>query len=1050
MKNFILLLVAFVGFASLQAQSIFTNPITGTNPNNDNPYTFGQVVNANITASGIGRGSGITGTNANDRYNATGWNSVALDVNDYFTFTLTPNANYDIDFVSFVYTGQASGTGPVSFALRSSADGFATNIATPPAAGGAISLAAGSFQNRVSAIEFRLYAWGASAAGGTFSVNDFTFNGTVSFCPPITAPAGFSATNITTNSIEIGWTDNGSGDNVLVVAKIGAPVDFVPVNGTNYNLGPIVNGNTVMYKGNAQEGVNLSGLFSGTEYHFAIFAFNSGGPCYNITALTGSATTQCNAANVTGLFGNCGNAIAAPAWSHSSCYDEYLVIAKEGSSVSGTPVGDGSAYNANLVYGMGDGFGGGFVVYKGTANNTGGNITGLTVGANYYFKVYTRRGTAWSTGVETTCSPAIPTENTDFFRSRVASGNWTNASSWQSSSDGLVWSNASAAPTAMASGVNIRNGHNITSSVSRTILKTTVETGGTLTISGGILTLDDDGTAAHDLIIFGTVIHQSSAWIIDTDATWIIQNGGTYIHNTSASVASALDKATVSPTSNFIYRNFNNVALPGRTYGNLTFENTNPTPVSANASGGNITILSNLRIGTNYTINNSLSSEFILDIQGDFRIDGAFNISSNDGAKVVEVGGDLIISPGALLFENTTGSGTIIFDGEEEQWLNASGSILNEVHFIIGNPEGVGLLSHLSLPANLSLSGGHLSLYNFNFQISGVISNVSSSRYIRTNGTGEFRQLVTDTPLLYPIGNSSYNPLILTLSEESALLGARVVDAVYSAGLTGTPFTDRVVNRLWDINGDLDGSLLTLTVQWNEDEELVNFNRMNSYISHFINGLWDPADPSAASGSDPYTHTRSGITELSPFGVGSDGALPVNLLTFNTTAQKNNQLLSWTYESAERFDYFEVEHSREGKNFLAVGRVGDSELTTKSGQAKFLHLNPGAGIHYYRLKMVDLDGTFEHSHVIQGRIEGKGSIRPLSTFISSEGLNVNVEAGVSSLELRLVDHLGRTIYRSTQTAEPGIIHIPLSNLSAGHYFLQINADGERETYKLLR
>jgi len=53
-----------------QGQSIFTNPITGTNPNTSNPYTTGQIVDPNLTVSGIGRGTGINGNNANDRYNA--------------------------------------------------------------------------------------------------------------------------------------------------------------------------------------------------------------------------------------------------------------------------------------------------------------------------------------------------------------------------------------------------------------------------------------------------------------------------------------------------------------------------------------------------------------------------------------------------------------------------------------------------------------------------------------------------------------------------------------------------------------------------------------------------------------------------------------------------------------------------------------------------------------------------------------------------------------------------------------------------------------------
>lgn len=83
----------------------------------------------------------------------------------------------------------------------------------------------------------------------------------------------------------------------------------------------------------------------------------------------------------------------------TGCFDEILIVAKEGSSISGTPSGDGSAYTADLNFnGNGTPFDGGKVVYKGTAS--GQTVTNLTVGATYYFKAYTRRGTTWSSGTE--------------------------------------------------------------------------------------------------------------------------------------------------------------------------------------------------------------------------------------------------------------------------------------------------------------------------------------------------------------------------------------------------------------------------------------------------------------------------------------------------------------------------------------------------------------------------------------------------------------------------------------------------------------------------
>ncbi|MGL2999900.1 T9SS sorting signal type C domain-containing protein [Flavobacterium sp. RSSB_23] len=182
MKRILLFVVFLMVQFGFGQTSIWTNPITGTNPSTSNPYTTGQIVDSNIAVSGIGRGSGITAIATNDRYDATGWNtSNGIDLNDYFEFTLTPNAGYEIDLTSFVYTSTVSATNqPTRFAFRSSIDGFATNIVTPSATGTTINLSGAAYQNITSAITFRIYAYRSGSNAGTFGINDFTFNGTVS------------------------------------------------------------------------------------------------------------------------------------------------------------------------------------------------------------------------------------------------------------------------------------------------------------------------------------------------------------------------------------------------------------------------------------------------------------------------------------------------------------------------------------------------------------------------------------------------------------------------------------------------------------------------------------------------------------------------------------------------------------------------------------------------------------------------------------------------------------------------------------------------------
>ncbi len=184
-----LLVLSLISSTTSYGQSIFSNTITGTNPGLTSPYTTNQIISPNITVGGISRGAGITGASANDRYNANGWSIGALDLTDYFEFTLTPAGGFKIDFISFEYTGQVS-SGTPSFSFRSSIDGFTADVGAPSAIGTSINLASATYQNMTSAITFRLYANNLAAATTTYSINDFTFKGTVSPSGPYTVVSG--------------------------------------------------------------------------------------------------------------------------------------------------------------------------------------------------------------------------------------------------------------------------------------------------------------------------------------------------------------------------------------------------------------------------------------------------------------------------------------------------------------------------------------------------------------------------------------------------------------------------------------------------------------------------------------------------------------------------------------------------------------------------------------------------------------------------------------------------------------------------------------------
>lgn len=300
LKSF-MLLVLFVGMSVNEGwgQSIWTNSITGTNPNTSNPYKTGDSKDANITVSGIGRGSGITGTNANNRYNANGWStSTTLDANDYFYFTITPSSGYKLNLSSFVYTGQVS-TGTPTVVLKSSLDSYAAIIGTATVTGTTIDLSAVAYQNITSAVTFRYYAYNLAASTTALSINDFTFNGTVTptgnASPSLSTPTSVSITN-TTATLGASITYNGGED----------PTSSGVVYGTSASP----TGNAIATSPNVASGaftVPVSSLLPEAQYYYRGYATNSYGTGYSsdgtfrtlsnaptaqATALTGTATSN--------------------------------------------------------------------------------------------------------------------------------------------------------------------------------------------------------------------------------------------------------------------------------------------------------------------------------------------------------------------------------------------------------------------------------------------------------------------------------------------------------------------------------------------------------------------------------------------------------------------------------------------------------------------------------------------------------------------------------------------------------------------------------------
>lgn len=259
-----------------------------------------------------------------------------------------------------------------------------------------------------------------------------------------------------------------------------------------------------------------------------------------------------------------------------------------------------------------------------------------------------------------------------------------------------------------------------------------------------------------------------------------------------------------------------------------------------------------------------------------------WNIS--DG-NVVQTGGYLVLQDASFYnggtFRATDGYVTLSGSGADALSIIGGDSITTfyglEVHKSANNA----LLNQNAIVAfNLNLTGGLLDIINDSLRLlsSATITGASSATYVKTSGGGF---LIIPSPadgsaVVFPVGNSAYNPLALANTGIQDTFGVRLRDEILEQNESGNAITENYVNRSWDVFEELaGGSILDVTPQWNGAEELTGFERADASVVRFESTEWMDQMSNAFSGSDPYLITLEDTPVVGSFSVSSAFTCPI-------------------------------------------------------------------------------------------------------------------------------------------------------------------------------
>ncbi|HXA01623.1 MAG TPA: T9SS type A sorting domain-containing protein [Cytophagaceae bacterium] len=166
--------------------------------------------------------------------------------------------------------------------------------------------------------------------------------------------------------------------------------------------------------------------------------------------------------------------------------------------------------------------------------------------------------------------------------------------------------------------------------------------------------------------------------------------------------------------------------------------------------------------------------------------------------------------------------------------------------------------------------------------------------------------------------------------------------------------------------------------------------------------------------------------------------LPVTLVSFNALLKNQIVALEWSTTSEINNNYFIIERSFDGINFDSIGRVDGSGNSNALVNYNFSDANPLAGIAYYRLKQVDIDGKIRYTPVKSVTFDGSEfSVQPIP---SSDFLYLKMShLPDAKCRLSVYNTLGQLMLEEEIINQANTLNkkIDISELAVGMYVLQM-------------
>jgi hypothetical protein len=220
--------------------------------------------------------------------------------------------------------------------------------------------------------------------------------------------------------------------------------------------------------------------------------------------------------------------------------------------------------------------------------------------------------------------------------------------------------------------------------------------------------------------------------------------------------------------------------------------------------------------------------------------------------------------------------------------------------------------------------------------------------------------------------------------------------------------------------------------------------------SMFFNGLTPPQYNGLHGAMDELRIYNRALSDVEIDNM-SNATLPLQLKSFTAVAQPDGTSLNWETLSETNTSHFDIESSSNAQQFNKIGNVTAKGNSTDVNNYTFTDAVKNEVV-FYRLKMVDKDGSFTYSRIVTVRSK-KGVKWQLFPNPAADVLQLQIpSAQKTEATVTIHDMVGRVMYRNVLILQAGnnAVSLPVNHLPKGRYTLQLHTAEETSTQSFIK